>query len=368
MLNPPRDRVQIGLVMGWGALAAQALAVGSNHLAVALAALALIGVATASAWALQTGLWAALALVCLGLRGGPGPLPVIESALAAAMAALAIVGHVRSLNAGGRAELGGGAVGGASGLVAQGSTTLAIATLGGLKITRGEEDLTPGLLRKPTLAFIWLYLLLRALQEPGRALRRDALADEVSPGLARSEQMRRLTSQLWDLQHDLEPGLVDPLLIGRDQVRFDLERVHLDADALVKLGRRVAEAGRPGVAALVEEIEAALASDGFGEFLPEADQVLERVAGSRGGSDELLRAVRERVHQARTDVVSALADHFVAAGQPLKAVRWLEPGLVWDSSGSQLASRLVRALLESGQVARAAALGSGGEVTVQVSR
>ncbi|HUZ88324.1 MAG TPA: hypothetical protein VMU49_00665 [Candidatus Acidoferrales bacterium] len=368
MLNPPQDRVQLGLVMGWGALAAQALAVGSNPLAVALAGLALIGVATASAWALQAGLWAALALVCLNLRGGPGPLPVIESALAATMAALAIVGHLRSLNAGGRAELRGGAAGGASGLVAQGSTTLTIATLDGLKITRGDEDLTPGLLRKPTLAFIWLYLLLWALQEPGRALRRAALADEVSPGLARSEQLRRLTSQLWDLQHDLEPELVDPLLIGRDQVRFDLERVHLDADALAKLGRRVAEAGRAGAAALAEEIEASLTSDGFGEFLPEADQVLERVAGSRGSSGELLRAVRERVHQARTDVVAALADYFVAAGQPLKAVRWLEPGLVWDSSGSQLASRLVRALLESGQVARAAALGSEGEVTVRVSR
>src|SRR5437764_8205222 len=84
-----------------------------------------------------------------------------------------------------------------------------IRTIGSLSISLGITDLTGQLNDRPLLAFIWLYLLARAIRWPNDALARSALADQLAPKLAAREQARRVKRPGWDLAHELPDSLRD---------------------------------------------------------------------------------------------------------------------------------------------------------------
>src|SRR5581483_9511895 len=104
-------------------------------------------------------------------------------------------------------------------------TFLVIRTLGKIELVEAGADLAPVLVGKPVIAFIWLYLLVRALTDPELDLDRAAFADEFTPGMSTDKQLKRLRDRLDDMAHrDLPPALHSRLRVTRKSVRLDLTR------------------------------------------------------------------------------------------------------------------------------------------------
>ncbi|HUY24323.1 MAG TPA: hypothetical protein VMV09_03330 [Candidatus Saccharimonadales bacterium] len=229
---------------------------------------------------------------------------------------------------------------------------LRIQTIGRFQVCYHDRDLTDALLRKPVLAFIWMYLLARAVSSPGDAVQRRELAEEVNPGFPTSERTRKITGQIYDLQHDLPPELAAPLRVDREHIRLDLTEVDLDVIRLQHLEQRLV----PGAfisAALALEIEAELASVGDAEFLPPMDVAEERIGGGRGTATRLLGEVRRKVNLCRGNLALALSEYWLSTSQPKRAIILLETVLCLSPEREDAARLLVTALLQSGQSNRA---------------
>jgi hypothetical protein len=77
---------------------------------------------------------------------------------------------------------------------------LLIRTIGQFRLLAGGNDVTSGLEGKPTLAFLFKFLLARwVLGRP--EVERDRLADDFSPRVPQASQRERLRKQLNKLQH-----------------------------------------------------------------------------------------------------------------------------------------------------------------------
>ncbi|HVB77848.1 MAG TPA: hypothetical protein VNI34_08625 [Candidatus Nitrosotalea sp.] len=344
----PGERLEVVAGLSWVVLLAQALLPPSGYLAPALAAVALAGLASLTHRLLQAALFGLDLAIYLALAAAGGPAASWDAALALLLGILCL-GPASALDKV-RSRLR------ASSSVPFSSVPELprVLTLGGLRVFEAERELTSGLLQKPTLAFIWLHLLLTALSRPGQALDRSALADEVSPGLARAEQLRRLTGQLWDLKHDLDPTLAAPIEIGRTQVRLDPDQLDIDMARIFALRRRALDAPRPIEESLARDIADLLGRAGKGEFMAGREAGLELVGGAEGGVLLLLEEVRLSSHAACSDLVLALADHLLTRGRSDQAAALLEESLIWESSAGELSSLLVRAHLERGRADQAA--------------
>ena len=79
------------------------------------------------------------------------------------------------------------------------------------------------LIGKPVLAYIWLYLFVRGLLEPGGRVDRGAFADEYSPGLSPERQRKRLRDRLGDMfKRDLPAVLSSRLIADRTELRLGM--------------------------------------------------------------------------------------------------------------------------------------------------
>src|SRR5262249_42979813 len=76
------------------------------------------------------------------------------------------------------------------------SASLTVKTLGTLKVCLGDTDLTAKLHARPTVSFLWQYLLVRTLHAPGQSIPRSVVADELYPGVDRERQLERLRKRL----------------------------------------------------------------------------------------------------------------------------------------------------------------------------
>ena len=236
-----------------------------------------------------------------------------------------------------------------------GPTLLEIHTMGRIEILESNEDLSRVMLSRPVLAFLWLYLLVRALLNPRDRVMRIELADELTPGLATEKQRKRLTDRLWDLQHgDLPKPLADRVVIEQDDsLRLDLTRCTLD---LLRLRTLATEcAGKKGLMPpdLAEEASRMLDA-AQGEFLPGWDQLENEVNGGRGTAGDLVRDLRQRAEVARVDLLGALAADHLARREPARAIQYLEQALERQPEREDLARKLRLAYVETGQTARAA--------------
>ena len=80
---------------------------------------------------------------------------------------------------------------------------LSIRSIGRLRLTAGNQDLAADLEDHPVLAFLFMYLLARAVL--GERPARSALGDELSPGVTETSQKERLRKQLYELQKGTAP-------------------------------------------------------------------------------------------------------------------------------------------------------------------
>ncbi|MHB8739402.1 MAG: bacterial transcriptional activator domain-containing protein [Candidatus Dormibacteria bacterium] len=238
-----------------------------------------------------------------------------------------------------------------------GPTLLEIHTMGRIEILEADEDLSTVMLSRPVLAFLWLYLLVRALLNPRDRVMRTELADELTPGLATEKQRKRLTDRLWDLHHgDLPKPLADRVVIEQDDsLRLDLTRCTLDFVRLQTLAMECA--GKNGLLTpdLAEEA-ARMLDAGQGEFLPGWDQLESEVTGGRGTAGDMVRDLRQRAEVARVNLLGAMAANYLDRREPARAVQLLEQALERQPEREDLARKLRAAYIETGQTGRAAAI------------
>ena len=229
---------------------------------------------------------------------------------------------------------------------------LQVQTLGTLRVTTAAEDLTAGLLKRPTLAFIWQYLLVRALLNLRPGVHRDALADELYPGVDLSQQRKRLSHRIYDLQKFMKPELLAPIAIGDLELGFRIDRCRIDVARIFELAEETKKTEGLLVRSLVQELSdlLAVASE---EFLPDWEDLEQAVTEGRGTSGDLVRQLRQRLEEARVTLLATLGDHHLAARNPGQAVLALEEAYELRPERLDVVSKLIDALEAGGQQGRA---------------
>ena len=229
---------------------------------------------------------------------------------------------------------------------------LTINTIGGLRLVADGKDLTAGLERKPTLAFIWNYLLVREVAGL-RPIGRPELAEEVSPTLAAKARTARLRKLLWDLQNDLPPVLAATVRDTGQVVSLGLTDVRLDLAELKALAGRVRSSEALFMPELRAHAEQFLSSLPAGHVLPRFEEFEAAVSHGRGAAGSLIGAARQDALKWRGDIADALAEHYLAAGEAARAADLLAPVLEQDPSREDIARHLRVAYVKTGHSARA---------------
>jgi len=233
---------------------------------------------------------------------------------------------------------------------------LRIRTFGRLELLQASQDHGPALMAKKVLAFIWLYLFVRALLEPDGRVKRIVFAEEVSPGLSPTKQNKRLRNRIDDmLKRDLPTALSSRLVVNRNEIGLDLSNSSIDMVRLQEVARLCTDKHGMLTGDLIAEAHRIL-DETEGEFLPGWDQIETETNGGRGAAHEYVRSLRELAETARIDLMGALASNHMARQQPRKAIPLLEQALERQPDREDLARKLLAAYLESGQPARAAEL------------
>jgi len=229
---------------------------------------------------------------------------------------------------------------------------LQIRTLGSLRIRAGAEDITSALLDRKVLAFLWLHLFARTLRNPDDSISRSSLADELSPGLDSSAQRSRLRGRLSELRNQL------PAPLGR-RVKVEGERIRLDLDGCAIDVRDVADAVKScgnsnGVLTSEQLAQIESLVDGVeGRFLPEWDDVEERVNSGRSGAGEVVEDIRRRADAAIATLLRTLGAGYLAHGKAEAAVAPLERALAIAPDDEAAARALASACAQTGRLARA---------------
>jgi DNA-binding SARP family transcriptional activator len=203
------------------------------------------------------------------------------------------------------------------------------------------------------LAFIWLYLFVRGLLEPGGRVDRGAFCEEFGPGLSPERQRKRLRDRLDDMfSRDLPGALTSRLITDRTRLSLDLSKCSVDIVRLQELAKQCV--AKQGMLTNDLAAEASRALDETeGEFLPDWEEIENETNGGRGAAAEHVRALREIAETARVELLGALAANHVARQEPMKAIPLLEQALERQPEREDLARKLRAAYLETGQHLRA---------------
>ncbi len=230
-------------------------------------------------------------------------------------------------------------------------TPLTVQTLGDLKVCLGDTDLTAKLHARPTVSFLWQYLLVRAIYAPGQPIPRSVVADELYPGVERERQLERLRKRLFHMQGNL-PELSRRLEVTERDLVLDIEACQVDAVEILRLAAENRGAGllpEP----IVAEVEAAIAA-AAAEFLPDWDDLQQTISGGRGTAEEYVRSLRARLQEARVALLARLGSHFLARREAGRAASILDEAFRLDPERKGLAEDLATALEAAGHRARAA--------------
>jgi DNA-binding SARP family transcriptional activator len=228
---------------------------------------------------------------------------------------------------------------------------LVVQTLGTLKVCAGETDLTAELLAAPTASFLWQYLLLRAIHEPGRPIPRTVTADELYPGVERETQLTRLRKLIHRMQTKL-PAISRSLVVTERDLMLDVEACQIDAVEILRLAADNRGTGllpEPVVARIESAVAAAAA-----ECLPDWDDLQQTINEGRGAAEEYVRSVRVRLQEARVALLARLGSHFLAHREAGRAAAILDEAFRLDPGRQGLAEELAKALEAAGHRARAA--------------
>ncbi len=232
------------------------------------------------------------------------------------------------------------------------SPVLTIRTLGTFQLLYQDEDLAPKLLTRPTLCFIWLYLLSHSALEPTAPVHRQLLAEELSPGLNGEQQRIRLRHRLYAYHRILPPAIAQRIRLEGDMVRLEPAGTSFDVASL----RRTADEWASGTGLLpqdvVAEVESAIAMCD-GEYLPLWDELEEKLTESRGTAGGLVQSVRQLVQDIHVRLLLRLSHHHQARRELPRIIPLLEEVLRRRPDRQDVVSRLVDAYRQTGQVSRA---------------
>jgi hypothetical protein len=228
---------------------------------------------------------------------------------------------------------------------------LTIQTLGDLKVCSGERDLTADLLAAPTASFLWQYLLVRAIHEPGHAVPRTMAASELHPAYERETQLMRLRKLLNRMNSRL-PAIIRSLTVTERDLMFDPDACQVDVVEILRLAADTRGSGLLPTGT-VAEIESAIAA-AAAEFLPDWDELQQTVNQGHGAAEEYVRTVRVRLQEARVTLLVRLGSHFLAVREAGRAVAILDEAFRLEPDRLGLAEGLAKALEAAGHRARAA--------------
>ncbi len=235
---------------------------------------------------------------------------------------------------------------------------LEVQTLGTLRVAFDGEDLTAKLLRRPSIAFMWQYGLVRAICAPEIPTSREWLADELYAGYDLDTQRGRLRRQLYNLQEVLQVPLASPIKIESGNLLFDLSACTVDVAQMLELAGRYEAAQGLLPPAIVAQVSASLASANE-EFLPDWEDLEHSVTGGHGTAGDSVRELRRRIEAAKVSLLVAMGDHYLAARDPGHAATAFEEAFGLQPDWPNLVGRLADALDGSGQHARAQQIRKG---------
>ena len=232
------------------------------------------------------------------------------------------------------------------------STRLSIRAIGALRLLVDGRDLTAGLERKPTLAFLFDFLVSRlVLDEP--ETKRDDLADELWPRIPQAHQRERLRKQVYKLQHTTPPEIGALVRANQTHLWLDLDRVDSDFGELKDLSERVSQGGPLIESALADEVRKMLTRT-EGDLLAGFEVLEQKINQGDGSAGLTVRAAREVIWRRRAELVIALAEYEDTMGRPDTAIAPLKAALVALPERQDLARLLSIAYLKTGQTVRAA--------------
>jgi len=231
-----------------------------------------------------------------------------------------------------------------------------IRTLGTFQVLEGNQDIAPELLGRPTLCFIWLYLLTHSITRPAVPVHRQLLAEETSPGIDNDQQRARLRHRLHAFQRILPGVIAERIRVEGEFVRFELTGVQLDVASL----REAADEWGSGTGLLPAEgiADLEVAANYGAEYLPIWDDLEQQITRGRGAASELVRNVRQLVEDLHTRLLIRLAYHHYARREHARLIPLLEEVLRRRPDREDAAGLLVSAYRETGQVHRAQQLQS----------
>jgi DNA-binding SARP family transcriptional activator len=232
------------------------------------------------------------------------------------------------------------------------SSLLRIRTLGTFQLLYQGEDLAPKLLARPTLCFIWLYLLSHAALQPSSCVHRQLLAEELTPGVGSDQQRLRLRHRLYAYQRVLPAAIAQRIRLEGDLVRLEAAGTSFDVASLQKTADEWASGTGLLPPDAVAELETSAAMCD-GEYLPIWDELEERLTEGRGAAGELVRSVRQLVQDLQVRLVLRLAGHHQARRDLPHVIPLLEEVLRRRPDREDVANRLAAAYRQSGQSGRA---------------
>jgi len=227
---------------------------------------------------------------------------------------------------------------------------LIMSTIGTIQLTIPGRDLTPDLMRRPVIGFLWLYLFARETRKAGDRITRTSLIDEVAYGVA--DPRGRLRGYLRDLSH-LPAPLGAMIKVEGELIGFDMQRQDSDIDELRELADRIRQSGRTPDPIDIQHAQELVPDIGDGEFLPGFEDMEKRVTKGRGIAGQIVAEVRAQVHTLRADVAVAVASALLDRGQAADAVALLDPFVAGSEDRDDVVQTLITALRECGQHNRA---------------
>ena len=169
---------------------------------------------------------------------------------------------------------------------------LFIGSIGHISLTLPWKDLTPDLMRRPVIGFLWLYLFAREMRKAGDRITRTALIDEVAHSVA--DPRGRLRGYLRDLAH-LPAPLGSMIRVEEELIGFDLTKQETDLDELRASVEHVKQAGLKVAEFEIEHAQELLPDLGDGQFLPGFEEMEKRVTNGRGIAGQVVAEVTAHV-------------------------------------------------------------------------
>jgi hypothetical protein len=227
--------------------------------------------------------------------------------------------------------------------------SVAIRTIGRLRLGSDDRGVTQRLNEQPRLEFLLSFLIARAVLYGDAGIERSGLADEVAPGFPARSQRDRLRKQLHALQGTLGPQLKGLVRVNRTHVSLDLREVQVDVMDVLEMGRLVSRRSALIDEELADKITQLLELTAGGEFLSGFSELEHQVTEGRGGASQVVEEARVLIGSCRADLVRVLAEYQAAIGRPRSSIAFLQTALIQSPERQDLARLLVAAYLQTGQ-------------------